>query len=84
MPMRTTLDIEDDVLLAAKELARRSGSSAGQVISRLARQALTQAPGSATPGVKEPDATYGFRPFPARSKVVTNEQVDKLRDDEGI
>ena len=38
-PMRTTLDIEDDVLLAAKELARRSGSSAGQVLSRLARQA---------------------------------------------
>jgi hypothetical protein len=86
--MRTTLDIEDDVLLAAKELARRSGSSAGQVISRLARQALTQAPApapaSATSGVKEPEATYGFRPFPARGKVVANDQVDKLRDDEGI
>lgn len=82
--MRTTLDIEDDVLLAAKELARRSGASAGQVISRLARQALTQAPPSAAAGVKEPDAFYGFRPFPARGSVVTNEQVDKLRDDEGI
>ncbi|MBI5792186.1 MAG: hypothetical protein HZA63_11985 [Rhodocyclales bacterium] len=82
--MRTTLDIEDDVLLAAKELARRSGSSAGQVISRLARQALTQAPASAAAGVKEPEATYGFRPFPSRGSVVTNEQVDKLRDDEGI
>jgi hypothetical protein len=84
--MRTTLDIEDDVLLAAKELARRSGSSAGQVISRLARQALTQAPApaSATSGVKEPEATYGFRPFPARGKVVANDQVDTLRDDEGI
>ncbi len=82
--MRTTLDIEDDVLLAAKELARRNGSSAGQVISRLARQALTQAPASVAPGVKEPETAYGFRPFPARGKVVTNEQVDKLRDDEGI
>jgi hypothetical protein len=84
IPMRTTIDIEDDVLLAAKELARRSGSSAGQVISRLARQALTQAPAAAAPGVKEPEATYGFRPFPARGRVVTNEQVDTLRDDEGI
>jgi hypothetical protein len=81
--MRTTLDIEDDVLLAAKELARRSGSSAGQVISRLARLALTQAPTSAPPGVSEPNATYGFRPFPSRGVVVTNELVDKLRDDEG-
>ncbi len=82
--MRTTLDIEDDVLLAAKELARRSGGTAGQVISRLARQALTQSPASAAVGVKEPDANYGFRPFPSRGGVVTNEQVDRLRDDEGI
>lgn len=82
--MRTTLDIEDDVLLAAKELARRSGGSAGQVISRLARQALTQVPASAASGAREPEATYGFRPFPARGKVVSNEQVDTLRDDEGI
>jgi hypothetical protein len=84
VPMRTTLDIEDDVLLAAKELARCSGTSAGQVISRLARQALTQAPASNAAGVKEPDAFYGFRPFPSRGTVVTNEQVDTLRDDEGI
>ncbi|MFO7629369.1 MAG: DUF6364 family protein [Prochlorococcaceae cyanobacterium] len=35
--MRTTLDIEDDVLAAAKELARRQGTSAGAMISRLLR-----------------------------------------------
>jgi len=82
--MRTTLDIEDDVLLAAKELARRSGSSAGQVISRLARQALTQAANTSAAGAGEPDAIFGFRPFPARGTVVGNEQVDTLRDGEGI
>ncbi len=38
--MRTTIDIEDDVLAAAKELARLQNVSAGQVISRLVRQAL--------------------------------------------
>jgi hypothetical protein len=38
--MRTTLDIEDDVLQAAKELARREGRTAGQVISELARRSL--------------------------------------------
>ena len=36
--MRTTLDIDDDLLAAAKELARRQGSSTGQVVSRLMRR----------------------------------------------
>jgi hypothetical protein len=35
--MRTTLDIDDDVLLAAKELARAQGQTAGRVINELAR-----------------------------------------------
>ncbi len=38
--MRTTIDIEDDVLAAAKELARLQNVSAGQIVSRLVRQAL--------------------------------------------
>jgi hypothetical protein len=81
--MRTTLEIEDDVLLAAKELARRGGTTAGRVISDLVRQALTQPAVTTTNSVKEPVAVYGFRPFPSRGAVVTNEQVDKLRDEEG-
>lgn len=81
--MRTTLDIEDDVLAVAKELARRSHTSAGRVISDLARRALTQsAPTSGT--AQEPEAIYGFRPFPSRGGVVSNEKVDQLRDEEGI
>ena len=39
--MRTTLDIDDDVLQAAKELASVHGKTAGQVVSELARRALT-------------------------------------------
>lgn len=38
--MRTTLDIDDDVLLAAKELAEAQKSTAGKVLSELARKAL--------------------------------------------
>ena len=38
--MRTTLDIDDDVLQAAKELAALRGTTAGQVVSELARRAL--------------------------------------------
>lgn len=38
--MRTTLDIEADVLQAAKEIAAREGQTAGQVLSELARRGL--------------------------------------------
>jgi len=38
--MRTTLTIDDDVLLAAKSLADREKCSVGEVISALARRAL--------------------------------------------
>ncbi len=82
--MRTTLDIEDDVLLAAKELARRGGTTAGRVISKLVRQALTQTLPSPSSSTSEPVAIHGFRPFPSRGKVVTNEHVDQLRDEEGV
>ena len=41
--MRTTLDIDDDLLAAAKELARRERKSAGQVVSELMRKGLTGA-----------------------------------------
>ena len=81
--MRTTLEIEDDVLLAAKELARRDGTTAGRVISNLVRRALTQAVATTVGSVREPAAVYGFRPFPSRGSVVTNELVDQLRDEEG-
>ena len=38
--MRTTLDLDEDVLLAAKELALARGTTAGKVLSDLARKAL--------------------------------------------
>ena len=38
--MRTTLDLDDDLLQVAKQLARQRGATLGQVISELARQAL--------------------------------------------
>jgi hypothetical protein len=41
--MRTTLQIDDDVLLAARELAVGEHRSLGAVISELARRGLTPA-----------------------------------------
>lgn len=78
--MRTTLDIAEDVLQAAKERARRENKTAGEVISELARAALTMSVPAAAK-VSEPRSHYGIRPFPKRGKaVVTNELVNKLRE----
>lgn len=76
--MRTTLDIDDDVLRAAKEIARREHRTAGAVISELTRKALTTPP----PAARERKARHGFRPFPARGKVVTNARIDELREED--
>jgi hypothetical protein len=38
--MRTTLSLDDDVLLAAKAIAGQQGRSLGEVISDLARRSL--------------------------------------------
>lgn len=81
--MRTTLDIDDDLLAAAKELARRHGTSAGRVVSDLLRKALTT-PDQSAGEIREPTARYGFRPFPARGGVVTDDQVETLRERENI
>jgi len=78
--MRTTLDIADDVLQAAKERARREKKTAGEVISELARSALTTP--AKVGGARSPSARYGFRPFPKRGGIVTNELIDKLREDD--
>ncbi len=73
--MRTTLEIDDDVLEAAKSLARQSDRTAGAVLSELARRALTSAPPRSTR-----TGVGGFVPFESRGGLVTNEQIDRLRE----
>ena len=41
--MRTTLDLDDDVVAAARELAAEQRRSLGSVVSELARRGLTPA-----------------------------------------
>jgi hypothetical protein len=75
--MRTTLTIDDDVLLAAKGLAKRQGRSLGEVISDLSRQALRPAQASRARkrnGVPLLSVRAGSMP-------VTMELVNQLRDE---
>ena len=82
--MRTTLDIDDDLLAAAKELARRERTTAGAVVSRLLRRSLTGADPVA-PKKSAARRVAGFEPFPARPGVITTDaQVNALRDAQGI
>ena len=82
LSMRTTLDIDNEVLLAAKELARREHKTAGQMVSELLRKALSS-PSQPPSAVKEPEETYGFQPLPRRGGVVTNELIKELREETG-
>jgi hypothetical protein len=73
--MRTTVDLEEDVLHAAKELAKQQGNTLGRVLSDLARQALTR---------RAPVSTkHGVPLFPVQpdAGVVTSELVNRLRDE---
>lgn len=88
--MRTTLDIADDVLFAAREIARRERKPIGHVISDLARQAFTNPQPGLTraardaPRIEEQLASYGIKPVASRGDVISNELIDRLRDAEGI
>ncbi|MBC7779430.1 MAG: hypothetical protein H7125_04925 [Proteobacteria bacterium] len=89
--MRTTLDIDDDVLAAARDLSRRQRIPLGRVVSALVRTALTTSPAAldampgSTPVAGEPSSFYGFRPLPRVADLfVTNAQIDRLRAIDGI
>jgi hypothetical protein len=77
--MRTTLDIENDVLQAARERSKRERKSLGETVSQLIRKGLNA---SAAGRSQEPPAIHGLRPFPSRGGIVTNEQVNSLREDD--
>lgn len=73
--MRTTIAIEDDVLLAAKAIARQKNRSLGEVISDLARKSLSRPqPLSERNGIP-------LLPYNPDTPLVTLETVNKLRDD---
>lgn len=80
--MRTTLSIDEDVLLAVKERARREKRTVGDVLSDLARQALTQQQDAGSSASRE--SLYGFEPFEHRGPAVSNALVDRLRDEEAV
>jgi hypothetical protein len=74
--MRTTLAIDDDVLRAAKAMARQQDRSLGAVISDLARRALER---PAPNGVRNGLLLLGAKP--EGTPPVTLDLVNSLRDE---
>lgn len=75
--VRTTLDIDSDVLQAAKELAAASGKTAGQIVSELIRKAL-QSPSSGRRASRNGVPIVRRK---AGAPVMTMALVNELRDE---
>ena len=75
--MRTTLDLDEDVLQAAKELAAVRGMTAGKVVSDLVRKALT--PTGPVPKIRNGVPLLPRRPG---QRIMTMKLVNELRDEE--
>jgi hypothetical protein len=68
--MRATLDIDEDVLEAAEELAERQNKTPGQVISELVRR-----------GVLCTNIHRDEEPLPRIDRLVTNGLVKRIQEE---
>jgi hypothetical protein len=75
--VRTTLDIDDELLLTIKEMARQRKTTAGSMVSSLLREALQ--PKSFKLAYRD-----GVPLLPRRENapMVTSELVNRLRDED--
>jgi len=82
--MRTTLDIDDDILAAARDLAKAEGRTMGEIISDLARRGLT-APTQPLGGLAEPSASFDFDDWPTlqgrEGVLVTPAMIERVQDE---
>lgn len=74
--MRTTLDLDEKVLAAARSKARAENISLGRAVSELALAGLL-------PTRTEPESSSGFPVITGNpGHVLSDELVEQLRDDE--
>jgi hypothetical protein len=79
--MRTTLAIDDDVLMAAKHEATRRNISLGEAASELMRAGLKSRSQLAQ---KEASVRGRFAILPPREEIITPEHIYRLMEQEGI
>jgi len=81
--MRTTLNIAEDALLAARHLAQRERMPLGDAVSELVRRGATA--GGSPPAARESAPLRGrFALLALRDEVITPQHVRELMEREGI
>lgn len=78
--MRTTLALDDDVFIFAKETAHKERISMGKAVSKLVRQSL-QNSNQQTPALRFKSK---YSVFPIRDEIITSEHIYRLMEQEGI
>ena len=73
--MRTTLELDDDVIMAARELAADARRSLGSVVSELARRGLT-------PARVEADGDLPVIRVPTGTPPITPQMVRRALDED--
>lgn len=80
--MRTTLNLDDDMLILAQQTAQRERITLGQAVSQWMRRGAQQSGDSALPAAQPPRSPYSV--YPARSgPLITSQDVYRLLDEEG-
>jgi hypothetical protein len=89
--MRTTIDLEPDVFLQARQIAQAERTSIGKTISRLLRERfqsppplLNQAGQVLTPDGDGFTLRNGFAVLPSGGRKITLDSVQRIMDEEGI
>ena len=81
--VRTTLNLDGDALIAARNLAQKDRKSLGGAVSELVRRGASA--GSAQhKGSREPALRGRFAMLPARDEVITPQRVRELMEREAI
>lgn len=83
-PMRTTLNLAEDALIAARNIAQRDRVSLGEAVSDLIRRAAAGGSQAPNAGAQRAPLRGRFALLPARDELITPQHVRDLMDREGI
>lgn len=82
--MRTTLNLAEDALIAARNIAQRDRVSLGEAVSDLIRRAAAGGPQAPHVGAQRAPLRGRFALLPARDELITPQHVRDLMDREAI
>jgi hypothetical protein len=81
--MRTTINLDEDAVIAARNVAQRERISLGEAVSALIRRGAS-AGSPQTRDRGEPALRGRFALLPARGEVITPQHIRELMEREGV